>query len=151
MIQYKNILTEKYINDNIRPYTAEPAIFNGSVREALMLYFRGRVDDALYESLLLDEVDDDIEALLNNGLRDVLAYYTLSITIRTVSASVTRFGYTQKENMEGTSSQAYHSKIIEDANYYKSIADRLFDDVKPKMDVDKCTTNVGYRITIVGD
>lgn len=150
-MEYSVIITEKYINDNIRPYTAEPSIFYGAVREALMLYLKGKIGETYYRELINDTPSDELKLFLDGGLRDVLAYYVLSVTIRTVSATVTRYGYTQKENSDGLSTQAYNSKIVADANYFKGVADSMLADILPTMQLEKSNTNIGFRIRVIGE
>lgn len=129
-----DILTLKYINDNIRPCTPVEATFNGTMQESILLDITGSKccrttgTETLLEYLQAIEANDNFEptdddvAILNK-LRPVLAYYVLSRLYRSARSSVTKFGVTTK--LDDNSQDISDRCSSQSATYFKSIADIL--------------------------
>lgn len=147
-MKIENIITQKFINDTIRPSSAEDGVFEGALFEAMMFDIKPRIAEDLYAKLVDNSEEDDVQQILDGGLRTAIGYYVLSRMFRTASATVTRYGVTVKSN--DTSEPAYQNQINSMSNYYRTCGDEIMasiaDTVKPAE-----LKGRWYKARIVGD
>lgn len=154
---FENIIDKEYINTNIRPFTPNDGLFNATVREAIKFDIGGKIDSKIITDLLnnLEGLEDDevekYQTYLDNGLREAIGYFVYSRAIRTAEGTVTKYGYTIKN--DASSYPAEQSKIVSDSNYYKNIGEQIISQVIKDFNLKSkvATTTDWVKCRIVGE
>lgn len=128
-MRYENIITKEYINENVRPFSGNDTIFNSCVKETINFDLNERISNKQFLKNLLCDLDglseeerEKYETYLNNGLRDSISYFVYSRAIRTSQGTITKYGYTQKNNDE--SFPIDNEKIVSDSSYFKTLGEK---------------------------
>lgn len=150
-------ITKLYVNDNVRPCSANDSLFYAAVNEVLNFELERTLKNPgfitklkLYDDAT-DEEKERLDELLNDDLKLACAYFTYAIMIRTAQGTLTKYGYTTKANDE--SYPAEQSKIVADSAYYKSCGDKLLSNfISKHPDLVKNASSQNWaRVKIIGD
>lgn len=149
-------ITKDWINENVRPFSPTDSIFD-AVKTEVMALDMNDLDTTVLSKLKTDDIED-MDADILTALRRIVGYFIYSRTLRTVQATITKYGYSVKTAQDSYS--ADNEKVVSDCNYYKNTAEvflkHLFvDHPELKMDCScgsKHNVNDQYlKCKIVGD
>lgn len=124
---FQNAISKEFINEEIRPFSGNDSLFCSCVREAIQLDL-SKLPADLSNALLSDlegldpDKETEIKALLEDGLRLALGYFTYSRALRTGQVTVTKYGATVKNAQDSYS--ADNDKVVSDSTYYKNCAEK---------------------------
>lgn len=112
-------ITKDWINDNVRPFSPTDSIFDAVKTEVLALDMNDLDTTVLYK-VKTDDIEDMDTGILES-LRRIVGYFIYSRTLRTVQATITKYGYSVKTAQDSYS--ADNEKVVADCNYYKNTAE----------------------------
>lgn len=146
----ETIITKDFINNTIRPFSANDTIFIGALYETLLLDIEPKFDSKYVEDLKAEEQPQYITADLENGLRTAIGYLMLARVYRTGSITATKYGITQKLNTE--SNPATNAEIVSNANYFREMGFKVLEPIaKRYKDAQNKDTNPASFVRVIGD
>lgn len=111
-------ITKDWINDNVRPFSPTDSIFDAVKTEVLALDMND-LDTTVLSKIKADDIED-MDADILAALRRIVGYFIYSRTLRTVQATITKYGYSVKTAQDSYS--ADNEKVVADSTYYSNTA-----------------------------
>lgn len=112
-------ITKDWINDNVRPFSSTDCIFD-AVKTEVMALDMNDLDTTVLSKIKTDDIED-MDADILESLRRIVGYFIYSRTLRTVQATITKYGYSVKTAQDSYS--ADNEKVVADSTYYKTTAE----------------------------
>ena len=111
-------ITKDWINENVRPFSPTDSIFDAVKTEVLALDMND-LDTTVLSKIKADDIED-MDADILAALRRIVGYFIYSRTLRTVQATITKYGYSVKTAQDSYS--ADNEKVVSDSTYYSNTA-----------------------------